>query len=79
MRARNSSSPIGATLSLNFLDKAAAEQTAKLARIDPDVEVIGFSQRFGLVHVDFDTQVRTIKESGKFYREVIRTNGGALA
>ncbi len=39
----------------------------------------GFSQRFGLVHVDFDTQVRTIKESGRFYRDVIRTNGGALA
>ncbi|MFN8588850.1 MAG: GH1 family beta-glucosidase [Candidatus Eisenbacteria bacterium] len=38
----------------------------------------GFSQRFGLVHVDFATQVRTIKSSGEFYRDVIRTNGAAL-
>jgi beta-glucosidase len=26
--------------------------------------------RFGLVHVDYDTQVRTIKKSGKWYREL---------
>ncbi len=38
----------------------------------------GFSQRFGLVHVDFATQVRTVKDSGAFYREVVRTNGAAL-
>ena len=38
----------------------------------------GFSQRFGLVHVDFATQQRTIKASGEFYRDVIRTNGAAL-
>lgn len=38
----------------------------------------GFSQRFGLVHVDFATQVRTIKSSGAFYRDVVRTNGAAL-
>ena len=38
----------------------------------------GYSKRFGVVHVDFETQVRTIKDSGKFYRDVIRTNGGAL-
>ena len=38
----------------------------------------GFSQRFGLVHVDFATQQRTIKASGEFYREVIRhERGGA--
>lgn len=39
----------------------------------------GFSQRFGLVHVDFATQVRTIKASGEFYRDVIRSNGASLA
>ncbi len=38
----------------------------------------GFSQRFGLHHVDFATQVRTLKDSGAFYREVIRTGGAAL-
>ncbi len=39
----------------------------------------GYSQRFGLVQVDFATQERRIKASGEFYRDVIRTNGGALA
>jgi beta-glucosidase len=38
----------------------------------------GFSHRFGLVHVNFATQARTIKESGKLYRELIRTRGAAL-
>ena len=38
----------------------------------------GFSQRFGLWHVDFATQVRTLKASGRFYRDVIRTRGAAL-
>lgn len=33
--------------------------------------------RFGLVHVDFATQKRTIKDSGHFYSEVIRQNGMA--
>ena len=32
----------------------------------------GFAKRFGIVHVDYETQVRTIKESGKFYADVIR-------
>jgi beta-glucosidase len=38
----------------------------------------GFSQRFGLIHVDFATQQRILKASGEFYRDVIRTNGVAL-
>ena len=36
---------------------------------------LGYSKRFGIVHVDYSTQTRTLKESAKFYREVIRTNG----
>jgi beta-glucosidase len=32
----------------------------------------GFAKRFGIVHVDYETQARTIKESGRFYAEVIR-------
>ncbi len=32
----------------------------------------GYAKRFGLVHVDYTTQARTIKESGKFYADVIR-------
>ncbi len=38
----------------------------------------GFAKRFGIVHVNFATQERTIKESGKYYRRVIETNGAAL-
>ena len=35
----------------------------------------GCSARFGLVHIDYDTQKRTVKRSGEFYRDVI-ANGG---
>jgi len=38
----------------------------------------GYSLRFGLVHVDYGTQRRTIKASGRYYREIIRTRGAAL-
>ena len=31
----------------------------------------GFSKRFGLVHVNFETQERTIKKSGYWYRDLI--------
>jgi len=39
---------------------------------------LGYSRRFGIVHVDFETQRRTIKDSGRFYAEVIATRGGNL-
>lgn len=32
----------------------------------------GYLKRFGIVHVDYDTQVRTPKESAYVYREIIR-------
>ena len=35
----------------------------------------GESERFGLVHVDYQTQKRTVKESGKFYATMIRDRG----
>ena len=35
----------------------------------------GNSARFGLIHVDYDTQQRTIKGSGEFYRRVIEEGG----
>jgi beta-glucosidase len=31
----------------------------------------GYGQRFGIVRVDFETQRRTIKQSGRWYRELI--------
>jgi beta-glucosidase len=34
----------------------------------------GFSQRFGLVHVDHTTQVRTIKDSGVWYRDLVASD-----
>jgi beta-glucosidase len=39
---------------------------------------LGFSKRFGIVHVDFATQTRTIKASGRHYTSVIESNGGSL-
>jgi beta-glucosidase len=30
----------------------------------------GYRMRFGLVHVDYDTQLRTVKKSGKWYRDL---------
>jgi len=35
----------------------------------------GYSQRFGLVHVDYATQKRTLKDSALWYRDVIASNG----
>ena len=32
----------------------------------------GYGQRFGIVHVDFETAERTIKDSGLFYGELVR-------
>jgi beta-glucosidase len=32
----------------------------------------GYTKRFGIVHVNYETQERTIKSSGKFYSAVIR-------
>jgi len=31
----------------------------------------GYSKRFGIVHVDFETQVRTVKQSGHAYRDLL--------
>jgi beta-glucosidase len=38
----------------------------------------GYTKRFGIVHVDYSTQARTIKDSGRFYADVIQSNGAAL-
>ncbi|MCX7679850.1 MAG: GH1 family beta-glucosidase [Spirochaetes bacterium] len=35
----------------------------------------GYSKRFGIVYVDYPTQKRIIKESGKWYAKVCRSNG----
>lgn len=38
----------------------------------------GYKDRFGLVHVDYQTQKRTPKDSYYWYRDVIRANGANL-
>ena len=35
----------------------------------------GYSQRFGIVWVDYATQKRTLKDSAKWYKKVIKKNG----
>ena len=34
----------------------------------------GYSKKFGIVHVNYETQKRTIKKSGYWYRDVIKNN-----
>ena len=34
----------------------------------------GYRMRFGLIHVDFDTMERTIKESGRWFADVANQN-----
>ncbi|WP_422480164.1 GH1 family beta-glucosidase [Pleomorphochaeta sp. DL1XJH-081] len=38
----------------------------------------GYRERFGLVHVDYETQKRTLKDSAKWYARVISENGANL-
>ncbi|MCA1849745.1 MAG: family 1 glycosylhydrolase, partial [Acidobacteria bacterium] len=35
----------------------------------------GYSKRFGIVHVDYPTQRRTIKDSGRFLGKIAGRNG----
>ncbi len=39
----------------------------------------GYSKRFGIVHVDYSTQQRTIKSSGRYYASVIASKGAILS
>jgi len=34
----------------------------------------GYSKRFGLIHVDYQTQKRTFKSSAQWYEQVIKQN-----
>lgn len=36
----------------------------------------GYSQRFGIVHVDYETQERTIKQSGHWYKALVSVHHG---
>jgi len=39
----------------------------------------GYSKTFGIVHVDYETQRRTIKESGRYYSSIVKSNGALIA
>ena len=39
----------------------------------------GFTKQFGIVHVDYATQTRTVKDSGYWYAETVRRNGFAVS
>lgn len=39
---------------------------------------LGYEKRFGMVYVDFETQKRTIKDSGYWYRDQIKSNGAGI-
>jgi len=34
----------------------------------------GYNARFGLIHIDFDTQQRTIKDSGLWFRDFLNSD-----
>ena len=36
---------------------------------------LGYSERFGLVYVDYVTQERILKDSAYWYKDVIKSNG----
>jgi beta-glucosidase len=36
---------------------------------------LGYTKRFGIVHVNFETQARTLKDSAMLYSRIIATNG----
>jgi beta-glucosidase len=38
----------------------------------------GYNERFGLIHVDYETLDRTIKDSGHWYKSIIDSNGELL-
>jgi len=38
----------------------------------------GYRERFGLIYVDYVTQQRVMKDSARWYAEVIASNGAKL-
>lgn len=56
--------PVGGYLHWSFLDNFEWGQ--------------GYSERFGIIYVDYDTFERTPKDSAKWYAKVIETNGEIL-
>jgi beta-glucosidase len=69
---------------LRALAQAAAEATPLVgylhwALLDSFEWQAGFTQRFGLIHVDFPTQKRTLKDSARWLARTIATKGSELS
>jgi beta-glucosidase len=68
----------------HVLDAAAVESGIRLegyfvwSLLDNFEWSFGYSKRFGITHVDFQTQARTWKKSASWYQKAIATNGEAL-
>ena len=60
-RAIRAGAPVAGYFAWSFLDNFEWER--------------GYTQRFGIVHVDYATQVRTPKDSALYYRDAIRAGG----
>ena len=64
--------------------RAATEQGVDLrgyfvwSLLDNFEWALGYSKRFGIVHVDFETQRRVPKASARFYSQIIADNGATL-
>ena len=39
---------------------------------------LGYAKRFGLIYVDYENQMRIMKDSGKWYAETVKHNGFEL-
>ena len=46
-----------------------------LSLVDNSEWALGYKPRFGIIHIDYKTQKRTINDSDYFYKEVIKSNG----
>ena len=38
----------------------------------------GYTERFGLIHMDYETQVRTMKDSAWWFKKMMESNGNDL-
>jgi beta-glucosidase len=69
-------------LELHFIQAARAMQAGVnlggyfvWSLLDNFEWAFGYRMRFGIIHVDFETQQRTLKDSAQWYAKVIANNG----
>jgi beta-glucosidase len=69
---------IGA-LSQGISDGADVRAYYQWSLLDNFEWALGYDRRFGLIHVDFATQKRTLKDSALWYKAVIESNGSTVS